>query len=162
MLGTAGAVRGNEHGAALVELALCIALLALISLGVTDVARAYVLSEQVRAAASEAAMYAASHPGQLHNVSNTPCADPENATWRGSTAGGPPFRFTFSPDLAASDCNPSPMPTGLAPRKRLKVTATARLTLSTPLVEDIVGKTIHVTATVCVAVAGPPSTIPCS
>src|SRR5579872_6631493 len=43
----------NERGAALVELAICLALLALISLGITDVARSYVLTTQARSAASE-------------------------------------------------------------------------------------------------------------
>jgi hypothetical protein len=152
-----------QGGAALIEVAFCLALLATVSLGITDLARAYLLSQQVRASAQEAALYAASHPGQLHNVPGTPCADPGNATWQGQNAGTGSIKVRFSPDLAdpASDCNPSPMPAGLGAGKRLKVTVEARLTLATPLIGGIVGRRVRVSATVCVEVSGPPSTVPC-
>jgi len=154
----------EERGVALVEFAICVPLLAMLGLGVIDFGRVYTTTERARTAAREAAFYAASHPGQLHNVANTPCADPSNATWRGTNAGSGSFRFTFSPDLAvpATDCNPSPTPAGLGAGQPLKVTATANVTLFTPLVGAITGNPLQVSATVCVAVAGPPSTVPCS
>jgi Flp pilus assembly protein TadG len=154
----------RERGAALVEFALVAPVLAMLGFGVVDLGRGYALGERARAAAREAAFYAASHPGQLHNVASTACADPANATWRGTNAGAGSFTFTFSPDLAnpATDCDPSPMPAGLGPGQPLKVTARANLTLLTPLVSMVVGNPVAVSATVCVDVAGPPSTVPCS
>jgi Flp pilus assembly protein TadG len=154
----------RQRGAALVEFAICLPVLAMLSLGIVDLGRAYSHSEQARAAAREAAFYAASHPGQLHNVANTACADPANATWRGANAGSGSFTFTFSPDLAnpTTDCNPSPLPTGLGAGQPLRVTAKASMTLFTPLIGAITGNPIKVSATVCVDIAGPPSTVPCS
>ena len=136
----------------------------MLGLGVIDFGRVYTTTERARTAAREAAFYAASHPGQLHNVANTPCADPSNATWRGTNAGSGSFTFTFSPDLAvpATDCNPSPMPAGLGAGQPLKVTATASVTLFTPLVGAVTGNPLQVTATVCVDIAGTPSTVPCA
>jgi Flp pilus assembly protein TadG len=156
--GTAGA----QRGAALLEVAISLALLAIISLGITDTARAYVLSQQVHSAAETTALFAASHPGQLHNVPGTPCADPGNATWQGSNPASGLVHLTFVPDLvdSANDCNPSPMPAGLAAGKVLKVTAAARLTLSTPLIGWLVGR-VEVSATECVVISGPPSTVRC-
>jgi Flp pilus assembly protein TadG len=156
--------RRRERGAALVEFAICLPGLALLTLGVVDFGRAYSLTQQARSAAREAAFYAASHPGQLHRVAGTACADPANAAWRGSNAGAGSFAFTFSPDLAnpVTDCNPSPLPAGLGAGQPLRVTATGSLTIFTPLVGAIVGNPAKVSATVCVDIAGPPSTVPCS
>jgi hypothetical protein len=110
-------------------------------------------------------MYAAGHPGQLENVANTACADPANATWRGNSAGSGSFTFTFSPDLNTSTpatvCNPSPMPAGLGPGQPLKVTATGSLALFTPLIGAITGNPVKVSATVCIDIDGPPSTVAC-
>ncbi len=154
----------RQRGAALVEFAICLPMLAVLSLGIVDLGRAYSLAEQARSAAREAAFYAAGHPGELHNVAKTACADPANATWRGANAGAGSFTFTFSPDLAnpQTDCNPSPLPAGLGAGQPLRVTATAHMTLFTPLVGAITGNPVTVSATVCVDVAGPPSTVPCS
>jgi hypothetical protein len=52
------------------------------------------------------------------------------------------------------------MPAGLAAGKVLKVRAEARLTLSTPLVGWVVGR-VKVSATECVDIGAPPSTVPC-
>ena len=155
---------GGERGAALLEFAVCVPVLVLLGLGIVDFGRVYTVTERARVAAREAALYAASHPGQLHNVGNTQCADPANATWRGTHAASGTFTFTFSPDLAnpLTDCNPSPMPAGLGGGQPLKVTATARVTLFTPLVGAITGNPLPVSATVCVDIAGPPSTVPCA
>jgi hypothetical protein len=154
----------DQRGAALVEFALCVPVLAILCLGVVDLGRAYTLTQRARTAAREAAFYAAGHPGQLHNVAQTPCADPGNASWRGSNAGSGSFTFTFSPDLAnpTTDCNPSPMPAGLGAGQPLKVRATGTMTLFTPLLGAITGNPLNVSATVCVDVAGPPSTVPCA
>jgi Flp pilus assembly protein TadG len=154
----------RQRGAAFIEFAICVPVLATLGFGVVDLGRAYSLTQRARSAAREAAFYAASHPGQLHNVASTACADPANATWRGSNAGTGSFVFTFSPDVAnpLTDCNPSPMPTGLGAGQPLKVTATASMTLFTPLIGAITGDPVTVSATVCVDVAGPPSTVPCT
>lgn len=159
-----GGGRSRERGAALVEFAICLPAVAILTLGVVDLGRAYSLTQQARAAAREAALYAATHPGQLHNVAGTACADPANAAWRGSNAGSGPFTFTFSPDVAnpLTDCNPAPLPAGLGAGQPLRVTATASMAIFTPLVGAVVGNPAKVSATVCVDIAGPPSTVPCS
>ena len=157
--------RPRERGAALVEFALCLPVLAVLAFGVVDFGRAYSLTQQARASAREAAFYAASHPGQLHTVAGTACADPANASWRGANAGSGTFTFTFSPDVQnpLTDCNGSPdaLPAGLGAGQPLKVTATGHLTILTPLIGAIVGNPAKVSATVCVDIAGPPSTVPC-
>jgi Flp pilus assembly protein TadG len=155
---------GRQRGAALVEFAICEPVLAILAFGVVDLGRAYSLTQQARAAAREAALFAAGHPGQLHDVANTACADPANATWRGANAGAGSFSFTFTPDLAnpTTDCNPATMPAGLSAGQPLRVTASRTMTLFTPLVGAMVGNPVRVSATVCVDVAGTPSTVPCS
>jgi len=162
--GLSGGARARERGAALVEFAICLPAIAVLTLGVVDFGRAYTLTQRARSAAREAALYAAGHPGQLHNVAGTACADPANAAWRGSNAWTGSFTFTFSPDVAnpLTDCNPDPLPNGLGAGQPLRVTATANMLIFTPLVGAIVGNPAKVSATVCVDVAGPPSTVPCS
>jgi Flp pilus assembly protein TadG len=147
----------------MVEFALCVPLLAMLVFGVVDLGRAYAVAERERNAVREAAFYAADHPGQLHNVVGTACADPANAAWRGSNEGSGAYTFTFSPDLAkpATDCNPTTMPAGLGPGQPLRVTATTSLTLFTPLVGQMVGSPLSISATVCVEIEGPPTTVPC-
>src|SRR5689334_14792988 len=99
----------------MVEFAVCLPLLAILGFGVTDLGRAFALAERGRNAAREAALYAASHPGQLHNVASSDCADPANADWRGAHEGSGRFTFTYSSDVTSGTCNPSPMPAGLGP-----------------------------------------------
>jgi hypothetical protein len=54
------------------------------------------------------------------------------------------------------------MPAGLGPGQPLRVTATTSLSLFTPMVGAVTGNPVTVSATVCVDIAGPPSTVPCS
>jgi hypothetical protein len=153
----------RQRGAALVEFAICVPMLAMLVCGVVDLGRTYAVAERARGAAREAAFYAASHPGQLHNVTGTACADPGNAAWRGSNEGAGTYTFTFSPDLAIprTDCNPAALPAGLGPGQPLRVTATTKLVLLTPLIGQMLGSPMNISATVCVDVEGPPSTVAC-
>jgi hypothetical protein len=146
-----------------VEFALCVPMLAILVFGLVDLGRAYTVAERARGAAREAAFYAASHPGQLHNVTGTACADPGNAEWRGSNEGAGSYTFKFSPDLASplTDCNPASLPTGLGPGQPLRVTATTTMVLLTPLLGQMFGSPMKISATVCVDVQGPPSTVAC-
>jgi hypothetical protein len=144
----------------MVEFALCLPVLATLTFGLVDLSRAYVITERAKTAAREAAFYAASHPGQLHSVSGSDCADPSNAAWRGAHEGSGTFTFTFSPDLTT--CNPTSMPANLSAGRPIRVTAHATLTLLTPLVGKIVGgNPLNISSSVCVSIEGAPSTVAC-
>ena len=153
----------NEHGVALIELAIFVPVLAFLTFGLIDMSRAFLLYNQAHNAAREAALFASTHPGQLHSVSGTVCQDPANAEWHGNNEDGTTFTYTFSSNVTTCVLDPAQLPAGSAVGQPLSVTARASMTPLTPFLQPIFGGQIAVSATVCVNIgAAAPSTTKCS
>ena len=146
----------------MVEFALCLPLLAMLSLGTIDLGRAFQLSQRAKAAAREAAAYASRHPGQQDSTGGGSCADPANAAWHGHQEGGTTYTFTFSPSQSGCVTDPTALPASLQPGQNIKVTATTTLTLMTPFIRSIVGGNPKVSSSVCMTISGgTPTTVAC-
>ena len=75
-------LRGDD-GAAVVEFALCLPILALLVCGVIDLGRAYSAWNETKNAASEGAAYAQRHPNQPRpDPGDTACNNPNNIEYR--------------------------------------------------------------------------------
>jgi Flp pilus assembly protein TadG len=153
-----GAHRGDERGVALVEFALFVPVLGMLTFGLIDLSRGFLVYEQVHNAAREAAVFASSHPGQLHNYAGTVCQSPGNAEWHGNIEDSQAFTYTFSSDVTSCVIDPSQLPASSAVGQPLRVTARTAMTTLTPLF----GSHLTITATVCVNIgAGAPSNTAC-
>jgi Flp pilus assembly protein TadG len=152
----------GEQGVALIEFGLLLPVLAILSFGIVDLSRVYVLYDQAHGAAQQAALFAATHPGQLHSASGTLCQDPANAEWHGNNEGSKSFTYTFSSNVASCVTDPSQLPAGSASGQPLRVTATGSINLLTPIVQNMVGNPVSVSSTVCVNIGGAaPATTAC-
>ena len=148
----------DERGVALVEFAIFVPLLGLLTFGLIDLSRAFLVYEQARNAAREAALFAATHQGQLHSYPGTVCQDPNNAEWHGNNEDGQTFAYTFSSDVTSCVTNTSQLPAASAAGQPLRVTARIGMTTMTPFL----GTQLTVSSTVCVNIgAGAPSTTKC-
>jgi Flp pilus assembly protein TadG len=151
-----------ERGTALIEFALVLPVLAVLTFGSVDLARGYGAYERAHNAAREAAFFAATHPGQLHNYANTACADPNNADWHGNNEDSQTFTFVYSSDVTSCVTTPSSLPSTSSAGKPLKVTAKISMTPITPFISQILGNSIPISASVCVNLgAGAPSATSC-
>lgn len=148
----------NERGTALVEFAICLPLLTILASGVMDLGRVFVLQEGLRNAVRESAAYAALHPGQQQAGSGA-CADPANATWRGTNEGkaDTSVTFTYVPSVACTTDPNTLAAANLAPGQPLRVKATRTMHTLMPLYAG----DLKVSASVCVAVAGAAPTGTC-
>jgi hypothetical protein len=92
----------KEWGQALVEMAITAPILILILSGLLDLGRVYYTFIALEEAAAEAALYLAIEPSCQNSadpdtgVAGNPCDDPNNALYRGKTAGNE----EFDPSLA--------------------------------------------------------------
>lgn len=151
MLGSDHVIMRNERGVALIEFALLLPLLAVVTMGTIDFGRAYQISNQVRNAAREGAAYGALHPGQQYpGTGTTPCAGSENIAWHARKEAGAAsnaYTVSVSPLASNSGCNPASPP--VAAGGNLTVTVSTPFTVLTPFVGSIVGnKTIRSSVTV--------------
>lgn len=139
----------EERGIALVEFAIVLPLLVIITLGTIDFGRAYLLWNQVKNAAREGAAYAQLHPGE-QAVSPFGCADPDNVRWHvrkeaGSASAG--FGITVTPAASGIGCSPSSPP--VSSGDPITVTVTSPFTVLTPLLREITGNpTVRASVTV--------------
>ncbi len=153
-LGRRRAARRGQRGAAIVELALALPLLALLVMGVVDLGRAYRLKTRLANAAREGAAYAQYFPSQVDNT-GTACADPANVVFIArNEAGGPePYAVAVaraSDGVPITGCNR----TTVAPGTPVRVSTSAPFTVLTPLVADLVGETLTLRASVQIVVQG--------
>ena len=146
--------RHDERGAALVELALALPLLALLVLSVVDLGRAYRLKARLANAAREGAAYAQYFPSQVDS-SATACADPANVVFVVRNEAGVPDSFAVavtraSDGVAVTGCNR----TTVAPGTPIRVSASAPFDVLTPLVAAVVADTLTLRASVQMVVQG--------
>lgn len=143
--------RRRDSGASLVEFALILPLLLLLTLGIVDVGRAFMMSNQVRGAAREAAAYAQNHPTAL--VPGTGCENPDNARWKALNEGGSSaMSVQFSPEVPCGAWGAA----APSPGDEISVTVSRDLRLITPFMGQLVGdgSTMKVTGRVKVVVQG--------
>ena len=127
-----------ERGAALIEFAVALPFLLVITLGVIDVGRAYVTSVALANAAREGAMYASLHP-----LSQAPggggCADPDNITYHARTETGTVasnISVAVSPSVG---CATGGAGQAINPGDTVTVTASEPFSPLTPLIEGFTG-----------------------
>ncbi len=124
----------------------------MLTLGVVDIGRAFMLSNQMRGAAREAATFVQNHP-TAQVPSGTSCADPNNARWKAlNERGATGAQVQFSPAVA---CGASGAGTP-RPGDEIEVTVSRDLPLLTPFAAQLVGNgsTMRVTGRVTVVVQG--------
>jgi Flp pilus assembly protein TadG len=138
----------DERGAALVEFAIFLPLLVIVTLGTVDFGRAYLLWNQVKNAAREGAAYAQLHPGE-QAVSPAGCDDPDNIRWHARAEAGTAsagFGVTVTPAVPGG-CDPSSPP--VSSGDDITVTVTSPFTVLTPLLRQITGNpTVRASVTV--------------
>ena len=133
------------------EFALIAPLFVLLTLGVVDIGRAFMISNQVRGAAREAGAFVQGHPSA--QVPGSGCADPNNAQWKAlNERGAAGATVVFSPAVACGATGPS-VP---GPGDQIAVTVSRDMRLLTPFVGQLVGDgtTLSVTGRVKVVVQG--------
>lgn len=131
----------------MVEVALVLPLLAMVTFGVLDLGRAYRLRTSLANAAHEGAAYAQYNPTQVANVGA--CADPNNILFATRNEEGVAKGFTVTVQYTAQASETPPATwstiTGCGTNVaagRVAVTASAPFVLLTPLVSSIVGPEI--------------------
>jgi len=139
----------------LVEFAIVLPFLALLTLTSVDFGRVYHLQHRLANGAREGAAFAQYFPGQVTN--SGACADPENITYRalgedsGAAAG---FAVTVTNvDTGVAISGPC-IQSGIAPGTRVKVTLTGQFRPITPFAQDFVGNVVNVQRSVQVVVQG--------
>lgn len=134
------------------EFALILPIFALFTLGIVDVGRAFMVSNQMRGAAREAAAYVQDHPtAQLSGTAG--CQDPLNAEWRALNERGAGGAIVeFSPAVACGATGAG-VP---SPGDEISVTVSKDLRVLTPFVGALVGDgtTMRVSGRVKVVVQG--------
>jgi Flp pilus assembly protein TadG len=146
--------RRDQRGAALVEFALVLPVLALFLFGVVDLGRAYRLKTQLANAAREGAAYAQYFPAHVDS-GGPACADPENVVFVARNESSPAGAFSVtvtraSDGTAVTGCDR----TVLDPGAGVVVKTSAPFTVLTPFVSAIVGSTLTLRASVQMVVQG--------
>lgn len=144
----------GEQGAALVEFALIVPLLALLALGLVDLGRAYRLKTQLANAAREGAVFAQHFPARVDS-SGTACADPGNIAFAVRTEAGRRDPFTVEVRKAGdttpiTGCDRTAVPAGA----NVIVSASSSFDVMTPIVAALVGDRLTLRADVQVVVQG--------
>lgn len=96
----------RERGQSLVELTLGMAVLVLLISGLVDLGRAYFIFVALEDGAGEAALYLSINP-DCWDTSGTGCADPNNALYRATHAGGSYVDWD-NPSTVIQVCPPPP------------------------------------------------------
>jgi Flp pilus assembly pilin Flp len=155
----------GDRGVALVEFALILPIIAMLSIGVIDFGRWYHEWVQVKSAAREGALYAQVHPLQ-QRPSGAPCSAGNSIQARalGDFAGGsidPTLVVIVRPDVrttspaSATGCLVAFEPTSnpIPPGSTITVTVRRDMKLFTPLMSGLLGD-IKITASADVLVQG--------
>lgn len=139
--------RDGDRGAALVEFALLLPFLAVLTFGTIDLGRAFYMWNEVKAAAREGAHYAQQYPYRLRaDGTSTRCANPHNVEFKarleaGNTAGA---TLDITTHVFKDGMDITPTVTcaqeGATPEvpDEVAVTVERQLTLYTPLIAGLV------------------------
>jgi Flp pilus assembly protein TadG len=145
-------IRKDEDGTALVEFALVLPVLAMLCMGLVDLARVYELQNRLRNAAREGAAFAQFTPTNVDHSCGTPDATQnvvDRALAEDSTLNLPAsaVKAYYSPLNSGTQTVYSGCPTGQTFNAGDKVTVkvTKNFTVLTPLISAITGSTITIT-----------------
>ncbi|MEO6318644.1 MAG: TadE family protein [Acidimicrobiales bacterium] len=160
--------RRGQRGAALIEFAIVLPLLAILICGVIDLGRAYHLKNQLKNAAREGAVYGQTHPlsraePPFSNDPDVPCANEQSIQARAygelqqSGQASPenmviviePFTNCNVTIVDGPDSDPIP---DLDPTEELTVRASADFKLITPLISGFFGSPMNITESVKVEI----------
>ncbi|MGZ4692803.1 MAG: TadE/TadG family type IV pilus assembly protein [Acidimicrobiales bacterium] len=139
----------NDRGAALMEFALLLPLLAILAFGVADLGRAYSLQNRVTNMAREGAFYAQFHPYDVAgcpNGSTTDAARIEDPSLSSVTV---TVTDATTGVAVPTSCGAAPVP-----GTRIRVRVTTTLKLITPMVGAVVGDPVTVGSSTEVVVQG--------
>ena len=132
----------GERGTALVEFAIILPLLALVTFGTVDLGRAYMTINQVKNAAREGAAYAQTHPVRL---AGTGCTTPDSAQWHvrneadSASTGFNVEVTTPGGTFSSSDLGCAPFTATATSGQDVTVTVSTPFTVLTPLVRAVTG-----------------------
>jgi len=130
----------SERGQSLVEMTLGFVILLLVASGLLDLGRLYFVYVALEDGAGEAATYLAINPACAYATDGANCADPSNAEFRASTAGGHLVDWS---DATVTITRPDPYAQG----DEIGVQIAYPFKLLTPVIPDIAGaNTITLTA----------------
>ena len=138
--------RGRERGASLVELALILPVLSLLVFGVVDLGRAYQLHLRAEGAAREGISFAQIHPNDVV-CTGAPDIVTRVSAEEAGLAERPGFGVAVSGQadggafVALEGCGG----TVAGPGDRVRVEVTLGYDVLTPVVQRVVGRTIHLT-----------------
>jgi len=146
--------RRDQRGAALVEFALVLPLLAMIVLGTIDLGRVFTLQNRLKNAAQEAAAYAQVFPTQVTNAGT--CTDPDNIPYKAlQEDSGAAYGFTVSAwNMDANSAINGCHATTVSPGTHVKVTVQATFAALTPFVSVLIGSPMNVSGSSEVVVQG--------
>jgi Flp pilus assembly protein TadG len=125
---------------ALVEFALLLPFLSMLTLGTVDLGRVYSLQHRLANASREGAVFARNYPGQAANSGS--CADPNNIRYHalgendGATAG---FTVTVTNVTSGADLTNSCITSGITQGTKIKVTVSKTFTPLTPFGKQFLG-----------------------
>jgi len=134
-------IQESERGQSLVEFALMFVVLTLILMGILDLGRLYYAFISLQDAVGEGAQYATmnfTNAACAYNKPGSPCADPNNVTWRTKYANP---SGAINPDLVSVQVAFGP-PDLISHATPVTVTATYSHTLLTPVIQSIVGSPV--------------------
>ncbi len=132
----------------MVEFALVLPALALISLGVVDLARVYSLQVSLRNAARVGADYAQYYP-LAQQPSGGSCNDPNNVRYQVYSEAGTTNVTVLITPTEVNGCQPPPGNPTIPPGCPIKVDVSQRFDPITPLITRIIGDpVVHGTVTI--------------
>jgi Flp pilus assembly protein TadG len=151
--------RRTERGLALVEFALLLPFLAMLTLTTIDLGRAYTLQHKLANAAREGAAFAQYFPGRVTNTGSSLCTDPNNIRYHvnGENTSASAFTLTvtnMTSSAVVSGCTGEGLTTSIAPGSRLRIQTQASFTPLTPFAKAFVGNTPTLTRKTDVIVQG--------
>jgi Flp pilus assembly pilin Flp len=129
----------DERGLALVEFALILPFLALLTFATIDLGRVYSLQHRLANGAREGAAFAQYFPGYVS--SSGVCADPDNIRYRSLNENGGASTFTVTvTNVTTGATITGPCTTwGITPGTKVKVTLSGSFTPLTPFARQFIG-----------------------
>ena len=144
----------SERGIALVEFALLMPFLALLTFATIDLGRVYALQHRLANGAREGAAFAQYFPGYVS--SSGVCVDPDNIHYRAlnENGGASAYTVTVKNVTTGADITAACTTSGIAPGTKVKVTLSGTFVPLTPFARQFVGSPATVRRSAQIVVQG--------
>jgi len=144
----------DQRGLALVEFALLLPFLALLTFATIDLGRVYRLQHRLANGAREGAAFAQYFPGYVSN--SGVCADPDNIHYHSLNESGGPSTYTVTvTNMTTGATITGPCTTsGIAPGTKVKVTLSASFSPLTPFARQFIGSPATIRRSAQIVVQG--------